>query len=59
MAKIIKYETDVRIYEVEITDEQLQRLKESDEGYDEVLDEVCDMFEYINTKDSNEFEVIE
>ena len=29
------------------------------EGYDEVLDEVCDMFEYINTKDSNEFEVIE
>ena len=39
MAKIIKYETDVRIYEVEITDEQLQRLKESDEGYDEVLDE--------------------
>jgi len=34
-------------------------LKESDEGYDEVLDEVCDMFEYINTKDSNEFEVIE
>lgn len=59
MAKIIKYETDVRVYEVEITDEQLQRLKESDEGYDEVLDEVCDMFEYINTKDSNEFEVIE
>ena len=59
MAKIIKYETDVRIYEVEITDEQLQRLKESDEGYDEVMDEVCDMFEYINTKDSNEFEVIE
>ena len=59
MAKIIKYETDVRVYEVEITDEQLKRLKESDEGYDEVLDEVCDMFEYINTKDSNEFEVIE
>ena len=59
MAKIIKYETDVRVYEVEITDEQLKRLKESDEGYDEVLDEVCDMFEYINTKDSNEFEVTE
>lgn len=59
MAKIVKYETDVRIYEVEITDEQLQRLKESDEGYDEVLDEVSDLFEYINTKDSNEYEVQE
>ena len=59
MAKIIKYETDVRIYEVEITDEQLQRLKESDEGYDDVLDEVCDMFEYVNTKDKTDYEVIE
>lgn len=59
MAKIVKYETDVRIYEVEITDEQLQRLKESDEGYDEVLEEVSDLFEYINTKDSNEYEVQE
>lgn len=59
MAKIIKYETDVRIYEVEITDEQLKRLKESDEGYDEVLEEVCDDFEYVNTKDSNEYEIEE
>lgn len=59
MAKIIKYETDVRIYEVEITDEQLRRLKESDEGYDEVLEEVVDNFEYVNTKDSNEYEIEE
>jgi hypothetical protein len=59
MAKIIKYETDVRIYEVEITDEQLRRLKESDEGYDEVLEEVVDNFELINTKDSNDYEIEE
>ena len=59
MPKIIKYETDVRIYEVEITEEQLKRLKESDEGYDEVLEEVIDDFEYINTKDSNEYVVEE
>ena len=59
MPKIIKYETDVRIYEVEITEEQLKRLKESDEGYDEVLEEVVDDFEYVNTKDSNTYEVEE
>ena len=59
MPKIIKYETDVRIYEVEITEEQLRRLKESDEGYDEVLEEVVDAFEYVNTKDSNDYEVEE
>ena len=59
MPRIIKYETDVRIYEVEITEEQLRRLKESDEGYDEVLEEVVDDFEYVNTKDSNDYEVEE
>lgn len=59
MPKIIKYETDVRIYEVEITEEQLRRLKESDEGYDEVMEEVVDSFEYVNTKDSNEYEIEE
>ena len=59
MPKIIKYETDVRIYEVEITEEQLRRLKESDVGYDEVLEEVVDDFEYVNTKDSNDYEVEE
>ena len=59
MAKIIKYETDVRIYEVEITDEQLKRLKESDEGYDDVLEEVIDDFEYVNTKDKTDYEIEE
>lgn len=59
MARIIKYETDVRIYQVEISDEQLERLKGSDEGYDEVIEEVCDLFEYVNTKDSNEYEIEE
>lgn len=59
MARIIKYETDVRIYQVEISDEQLERLKGSDEGYDEVMEEVCDLFEYVNTKDSNEYEIEE
>ena len=59
MPKIVKYEIDTRIYEVEITEEQLKRLNGSNEGWDEVMDAVYDNFEYVNTKDKTDFEIIE
>jgi len=51
MAKLIRVETDYRFYEVELTDEQVERYNSSDEGYDEVMDEVCDDFEFTRDKD--------
>lgn len=51
MAKLIRVETDYRFYAVELTDEQLQRWKSGDEGADEVMDEVCDDFEFTRDKD--------
>jgi len=51
MAKLIRVETDYRFYEVELTDEQLERYNSGDEGYDEVMDEVCDDFEFTRDKD--------
>jgi len=51
MAKLIKIETDYRFYAVELTDEQVERYKSGDEGYDEVMEEVDDYFEFIKDKD--------
>lgn len=51
MAKLIRVETDYRFYSVELTDEQVKRFKSGDEGYDEVMDEVCDDFEFTKDKD--------
>ena len=51
MAKLIRVETDYRFYAVELTDEQVERYNSSDEGYDEVMDEVCDDFEFTRDKD--------
>ena len=51
MAKLIRVETDYRFYAVELTEEQLNRYKLSDEGADEVMDEVCDDFEFTRDKD--------
>ena len=51
MAKLVRVETDYRFYVAELTDEQLQRYKSSDEGADEVMDEVCDDFEFTRDKD--------
>lgn len=51
MAKLIRCETDYRFYEVELTDEQLERYNSGDEGQDEVMDEVCDDFEFTRDKD--------
>ena len=51
MAKLIRVETDYRFYAVELTDEQLERYNSGDEGYDEVMDEVCDEFEFTRDKD--------
>jgi len=51
MAKLVKVETDYRFYVVELTDEQLERYNSGDEGYDEVMDEVCDDFEFTRDKD--------
>jgi hypothetical protein len=59
MPKIVKYEIDTRIYEVEITEEQLNRLNGSNEGWDEVMDAVCDNFEFVKIKDKTDFEIIE
>lgn len=51
MAKLIRVETDYRFYSVELTDEQLERYNSGDEGQDEVMDEVCDDFEFARDKD--------
>ena len=51
MAKLIRVETDYRFYAVELTDEQLERYNSGDEGYDEIMDEVCDEFEFTRDKD--------
>lgn len=51
MAKLIRIETDYRFYAVDLTDEQVERYKSGDEGYDEVMDEVDDYFEFIRDKD--------
>lgn len=51
MAKLIRVETDYRFYAVELTDEQLTRYKSGDDGADEVMDEVCDDFEFTRDKD--------
>ena len=51
MAKMIRVETDYRFYAVEMTDEQLERYKSGDDGADEVMDEVCDDFEFTRDKD--------
>ena len=51
MAKLVRVETDYRFYVAELTDEQLERYKSSDEGADEVMDEVCDDFEFTRDKD--------
>ena len=51
MAKLIRVETDYHFYAVELTDEQLERYNSSDEGADEVMDEVCDDFEFTHDKD--------
>lgn len=51
MAKLIRVETDYRYYAVELTEEQLRRAQASDEGFDEVYEEVCDNMENVRTKD--------
>jgi aspartate/glutamate racemase len=51
MAKLIRVETDYRFYAVELTDEQLELWNRSDEGQDEVMDEVYDEMEFIKDKD--------
>lgn len=52
MAKMIRVETDYRFYAVEMTDEQLERYKSGDEGYDEVMEELLEMdWEFIRDKD--------
>ena len=52
MAKLIRCETDYRFYAVELTDEQLERYNSGDDNLmDEVMDEVCDDFEFTRDKD--------
>ena len=51
MATLIRCETDYRFYAVELTDEQLERYQSGDDGADDVMDEVCDDFEFTRDKD--------
>lgn len=51
MARFVRVETDYRYYAVELTEEQLKRAQASDEGFDEVYEEVCDDMENVRTKD--------
>lgn len=51
MAKLVRIETDYRFYVAELTDEQLERYKASEDGADEVYEEVCDDFEFTRDKD--------
>jgi len=52
MAKLVRVETDYRFYVVELTDEQLSKYKSGDDDLvDEVMDEVCDDFEFTRDKD--------
>ena len=52
MAKLVRVETDYRFYVVELTDEQLSTYKSGDDDLvDEVMDEVCDNFEFTRDKD--------
>jgi hypothetical protein len=51
MARLVRVETDYRYYTVELTEEQLKRAQESDEGYDEVMEEVMDDMEMTRLKD--------
>ena len=63
MAKLRKYETvtDINVYEVELTDEQLNVYNEDEERFwDEFSDELDWEFSYDNVGDpDNEFEIIE
>ena len=51
MARLVRVETDYRYYAIELTDEQLKRAQESDEGFDDVYEEVCDDMEMVRLKD--------
>lgn len=52
MAKLIKIETDYRIYSVELTDEQVELYNSGEDGQDEVMEQAMDMdWEWVNTKD--------
>jgi hypothetical protein len=52
MAILVRVETDYRFYVVELTDEQLSKYKSGDDDLvDEVMDEVCDDFEFTRDKD--------
>ncbi len=63
MAKLRKYETvtDINVYEVELTDEQLNVYNEDEDRFwDEIADELDWEFAYDNVGDpDNEFELIE
>jgi hypothetical protein len=63
MAKLRKYETvtDINVYEVELTDEQLNVYNEDEDRFwDEIADELDWEFSYDNAGDpDNEFELIE
>ena len=48
---MVRIETDYRFYAVELTEEQLTRAQESEEGFDEVYEEVCDEMEFTRDKE--------
>ena len=60
MTKLIRIETDYRYYEVELTEAQAKRIKESEDSFEEVYEEVVDSMEWSDTKDGGfEFQIKE
>ena len=63
MAKLRKLVTATTYiwYEVELTDEQVEQWKASEENQEEILDDVVDDFEFIRDKvlEDSEYELIE
>ena len=63
MAKLRKLVTATTYiwYEVELTDEQVERWKESEENQEEILDDVVDDFDFIRDKvlEDSEYELVE
>ena len=48
-------------YEVELTDEQVERWKESEENQEEIMEDVVDDFNFIRDKvlEDSEYELVE
>jgi hypothetical protein len=51
MPKLTVIERTERIYQVDLTQEQYIRAEKSDEGWNEVYEEMCDKLKLVETKE--------